>query len=118
MATQICLPGSNNQHTSPGREIDTWDREFNGRDGSGCYEAHEHVDPTKLTKTGYQRDGFVVDDKAYISEDESYSSEEEFAFLPPEDESGVTKQDNAVVGIGEDYSDSDWGTSDDDSDTD
>ena len=85
MATQICLPGSNNQHTSPGRAIDTWDREFNGRDGSGCYEAHECIDPNKLTKTGYQRDGFVVDDKAYISEDESYSSEEELAFLPPDD---------------------------------
>ena len=86
MATQICLPGSNNQHTSPGRAIDTWEREFNGRDGSGCYEAYQHVDLAKLTKTGYQQDGFVVDDTVYISEDESYSSEKELAFLPPDDE--------------------------------
>ena len=104
MTTQICLPGSNNQHTSPGRAIDTWDREFNGRDGSGCYEAHQHVDITKLTKTGYQRDGFVVDDDAYISEDEPYSSEEELAFLPPDD---PTEEECSDLDYSDEY-ESEW----------
>lgn len=88
MTTQPCLPGSNNQHTAPGRAIDTWDREFNGSDGSGCYEAHERVDPTKLTGAGYTRDGFVVDDA---------DSEAELVFLPPtDDECGAMYVENAA----------------------
>lgn len=101
MTTQPCLPGSNNQHTTPGRAIDSWDREFNGRNGSGCYEAHERVDPTKLTDDGYKRDGFVVDDD---------DSEDELVFLPPTDDGRMacdTTLDKKVVKEDSDEEDSD-----------
>lgn len=60
------LPGSNNRHTA-GRAIDTYDRGFDGRNGEGT---HENTDREEirlrrsggLTTTGYERDGFVVED--------------------------------------------------------
>ena len=119
MTTQPCLPGSNNQHTSPGRAIDTWDREFNGRNGSGCYEARDRVDPTKLTDAGYTRDGFVVDDD---------DSEDELVFLPPTDdecgamyaenaacEAALDKEDSSSEEDSSDEEDSDWDQDDEDS---
>lgn len=110
MEGQECLPGSNNQHTEHGRVIDTWDREFNGRDGSGCYEATEHVDPTKLTVTGYRRDDFVVDDDHI-----EYSGDVEIALMTSthDDMNAKTKIVVDKKTISED--DSDWVPDDGDS---
>ena len=60
------LPGSNNQHTV-GRSVDTYDREFGGEFGSGCFEATDQQETSlrqagELTTSGYHQDGFVVGD--------------------------------------------------------
>ena len=60
------LPGSNNA-SSGDRPIDAYDREYDGRTGEGTTEEvdYEHfylAHTGQLTGTGYQKDGFVVDD--------------------------------------------------------
>lgn len=120
MEGQECLPGSNNQHTEHGRRIDTWDREFNGRDGSGCYEETEHVDLSKLTLTGYRRDDFVVEDH-----DIEYSSDNEISVVSPiHDDTNVTTKsvvDKNTISYededdsDEDEDDSEWVPEDEDS---
>ena len=69
------LPGSNNSSTA-GRAIDTYDRHYDGRAGNGTDEGvdyeHLHLAQTgQLTATGYNNDGFVVDDHQEPEQDDS-----------------------------------------------
>ena len=66
MSSQPHLPGSNNASTV-GRAIDTYDRGFDGADGTRepvetSLEERRLAAQGLLTGTGYYQDGFVVED--------------------------------------------------------
>ena len=67
------LPGSNNA-SSGHRPIDAYDREYDGRTGEGTTEEvdYEHfylAHTGQLTGTGYQKDGFVVEDDEDLTQE-------------------------------------------------
>ena len=69
----LILPGSNNA-SSGDRPIDAYDREYDGRTGEGTTEEvdYEHFYLThtgQLTGTGYQKDGFVVEDDEDLTQE-------------------------------------------------
>jgi len=66
MSSQLHLPGSNNASTA-GRAIDTYDRGFDGADGTrdpvnASVEERRLAAQGLLTDTGYHCDDFVVED--------------------------------------------------------
>ena len=69
----LILPGSNNA-SSGDRLIDVYDREYDGRTGEGTAEEvdYEHfylAHTGQLTGTGYQKDGFVVEDDEDLTQE-------------------------------------------------
>ena len=69
----LILPGSNNA-SSGDRLIDVYDREYDGRTGEGTAEEvdYEHfylAHTGQLTGTGYQKDGFVVEDNEDLTQE-------------------------------------------------
>ena len=69
----LILPGSNNA-SSGNRLIDVYDREYDGRTGEGTAEEvdYEHfylAHTGQLTGTGYQKDGFVVEDNEDLTQE-------------------------------------------------
>ena len=121
------LPGSNNA-SSGDRPIDAYDREYDGRTGEGTTEEvdYEHfylAHTGQLTGTGYQKDGFVVDD----DEDHTQESDTMENHMEAQPRSRITflnegmnsdDDDSDYEDDDSDYEDDDSDYEDDDSETD
>ena len=112
------LPGSNNA-SSGDRPIDAYDREYDGRTGEGTTEEvdYEHfylAHTGQLTGTGYQKDGFVVEDDQDLTQ-ESDTIETHIEAQP---RSRITYQNEAMHSEDDDsdYEDDDSDYEDDESD--
>ena len=117
------LPGSNNA-SSGDRPIDAYDREYDGRTGEGTAEEvdYEHfylAHTGQLTGTGYQKDGFVVEDDEDLTQ-ESDTMENHTEAQPRSRISylneGMNSEDDSDYEDHESQTDDDSDYEDDDSD--
>ena len=127
------LPGSNNA-SSGDRPIDAYDREYDGRTGEGTTEEvdYEHfylAHTGQLTGTGYQKDGFVVDDdEDHTQESDTMENHMEaqprsrISFLNEgmnsDDDDSDYEDNDSETDDDSDYEDDDSDYEDDDSETD
>ena len=127
------LPGSNNA-SSGDRPIDAYDREYDDRTGEGTTEEvdYEHfylAHTGQLTGTGYQKDGFVVEDDEDLNQ-ESDTMENHTEAQPrsrisylnegmnSDDDDSDYEDHDSETDDDSDYEDDDSDYEDDDSETD